>query len=436
MQTDQTTLTDLGLFNTGTEASVFDLINHTNTHNGREQLRALLQKPLRNKAAIEETQTILRHIQTCLPQWDRRITNGTIKVVESMYESSTSRFHQKETIGSTFFRVLHAGDHSLLLFSAKHVFDFLKGMQALANLLNLSDDSTQVKTHCEEIRSLLQDEALSLFHASDTCDQWKEKELLALADFCRYPFRNRMFRLLELHALLDAWQSMAMAGSRLSFSYPVFTAHEKPLLTFKQLRHPLINQPVPYDLTMDENQHFLFLTGANMAGKSTFIKSIGVAVYLAHCGMPVPAEEMTLVYFKGIVSNIHIQDNITAGESFFFNEVQRIKTTVQQIQQEGHWLVLIDELFKGTNMDDAMKCSAAIVQGLLGISNALFVLSTHLYELGIQFENKPGLLFRYFETLMVDEDFRFTYLLREGICRDRIGFMILKQSGLLNLLKN
>jgi DNA mismatch repair protein MutS len=434
MQTDQTTLTDLGLFSTGADPSIFDLINHTDTHNGREKLRALLQKPLPNKAAIEETQRILQHIQTCLPQWDRRITNGTVKVVESMYEASTSRFQKKETIGSGFFRVLHAGDHSLLLFSATHVFDFLKGMLVLSNLLINSDDTTRLKTYCNEIQEIVADQALSLVQTDDTCDQWKEKDRLALADFCRYPFRNRMFRLLELHALLDAWQSMAMAGNRLSFHYPVFATSEKPLLTFNHLRHPLINQPVPYDLSMDEQQHFLFLTGANMAGKSTFIKSIGVAVYLAHCGMPVPAEQMTLVYFRGIVSNIHIQDNITAGESFFFNEVQRIKTTVEHIQQEGHWLVLIDELFKGTNTDDAMKCSAAIVQGLVGIPNALFVLSTHLYELGMQFENKPGLLFRYFETLMIEDDFRFTYMLREGICRDRIGFMILKKSGLLDMI--
>ncbi|MFM7709379.1 MAG: MutS-related protein [Ferruginibacter sp.] len=434
MQTDQTTLTDLGLFSTGAEPSVFDLINQTDTHNGREKLRALLQKPLPNKTAIEETQQILQHIQTCLPQWDRRITNGTIKVVESMYESSTSRFQQKETIGHTFFRVMHGSDHSLLLFSATHLIDFLQGMQALTHLLIHTNDTTRLKTYCHEIQDLLQDPALSLLHTTDTHNQWKEKEQLALADFCRYPFRNRMFRLLELHALLDAWQSMARVGSRLSFNYPVFTTSEKPMLIFKQLRHPLINQPVPYDLRMDEQHHFLFLTGANMAGKSTFIKSMGVAVYLAHCGMPVPAEQMTLVYFRGIVSNIHIQDNITAGESFFFNEVQRIKTTVEHIQQEGHWLVLIDELFKGTNTDDAMKCSAAIVQGLLSMSNALFVLSTHLYELGVQFENKPTVLFRYFETIMKEDDFRFTYRLQEGICRDRIGFMILKKSGLLNLL--
>ena len=94
-----------------------------------------------------------------------------------------------------------------------------------------------------------------------------------------------------------------------------------------------------YDLELNPDHNFLFLTGANMAGKSTLIKSVGSAVFLAHLGMGVPAEKMTLTLFDGLLTNINVVDNIAKGESYFFNEVQRVKNTVEKINNGKKWLV-------------------------------------------------------------------------------------------------
>ena len=133
---------------------------------------------------------------------------------------------------------------------------------------------------------------------------------------------------------------------------------------------------------MNPEHNFLFLTGANMAGKSTLIKSVGSAVFLAHIGMGVPAQEMKLTLFDGLLSNINVVDNIAKGESFFFNEVQRIKNTIQKINDGKKWLVLIDELFKGTNVQDAMKCSSTVIKGLIKIKNSLFIFPHIFTKLG------------------------------------------------------
>jgi len=121
----------------------------------------------------------------------------------------------------------------------------------------------------------------------------------------------------------------------------------------------MLAEPVAYDLTMDKNANFIFLTGANMAGKSTLIKAIGLSVYLAHLGMGVPAFQMQLTLFDGILTNINVEDNLVKGESYFFNEVKRIRETIIKITNGKRWLVLIDEIFKGTNIQDAMKCSTS-----------------------------------------------------------------------------
>ncbi|MBS1564782.1 MAG: DNA mismatch repair protein MutS, partial [Bacteroidetes bacterium] len=139
--------------------------------------------------------------------------------------------------------------------------------------------------------------------------------------------------------------------------------------------------------------------------------------------------------FDGILRNINVEDNIVKGESYFFNEVQRIKNTITTINNGRKWLVLIDELFKGTNVQDAMKCSDAVIRGLIKIPNSLFILSTHLYEIGEGLRAFPNILFRYFETSVSDEQLEFSYQLKEGISNDRLGYLILKREKVVELLE-
>jgi DNA mismatch repair protein MutS len=179
----------------------------------------------------------------------------------------------------------------------------------------------------------------------------------------------------------------------------------------------------------------LFLTGANMAGKSTLIKAVGSAVFLAHIGMGVPVKEMELSLFDGLLSNINVSDNIAKGESYFFNEVQRIKNTIYKINDGKKWLVLIDELFKGTNVQDAMKCSLAVIRGLIKIKNSLFILSTHLYEIGEELKDHSNISFKYFETNVTDDQLQFSYQLKEGISNDRIGYVILRREKVVEMLE-
>jgi DNA mismatch repair ATPase MutS len=172
-----------------------------------------------------------------------------------------------------------------------------------------------------------------------------------------------------------------------------------------------------------------------MAGKSTFIISIGTAVYLDHLGMGVPALEMKISLFEGMLSNINIMDNLSKGESYFYNEVQRIKSTISKINDGRQWLILIDELFKGTNVEDAMKCSNIVIEGLIKIPESIFILSTHLYEIGEGLKKHANISFNFFETKLINEEFSFSYQLKDGISNDRLGYLILKKEGVISMLE-
>jgi len=139
--------------------------------------------------------------------------------------------------------------------------------------------------------------------------------------------------------------------------------------------------------------------------------------------------------FDGLISNINVVDNIAKGESYFFNEVQRIKNTVQKVSDGKKWLVLMDELFKGTNVQDAMRCSLTVIKGLIKVKTSLFILSTHLYEIADQLTDLPTIAFRYFETIVQDDALSFSYQLKDGISSDRLGYLILKRENVVDMLE-
>jgi DNA mismatch repair ATPase MutS len=143
---------------------------------------------------------------------------------------------------------------------------------------------------------------------------------------------------------------------------------------------------------------------------------------------------MELSFFHGILSNIQVQDNIFKGESYFYSEVQRIKNTIIKISDGKNWLILIDEMFKGTNVEDAKNCSLAVIRGLLHNRHSLFILSTHLYEIADELQKDTNIIFKHFESQVIDDILYFTYQLKDGIAKEKIGYLILKREKVLDLL--
>ena len=204
---------------------------------------------------------------------------------------------------------------------------------------------------------------------------------------------------------------MATAAKKFNFVFPTWLNSETPQLEVIAAIHPLVPNPIDNTISLSSQTNLFFLTGANMAGKSTFIKTIGIVIYLAHIGIGAPAAKLTLSLFDGLITNLTIADNVVKGESYFFNEVQRIKNTIEKIIDGKKYFVLIDELFKGTNIQDAMKCSTVVIEGLQNLRNSLFIISTHLYEISDGLKKYNNIQFGYFETEVRQKELVFHYQL-------------------------
>ena len=436
MEIDKTTLTDLCILNAEEEFSVFNKLNFCQTVGGRDKLFDNFSRPLHTIEAIEGIQNTIKLILENQQYWPRQITNGSVMVIEKFYQSMVDEIPSGSSAFAAFnYKLFHGPDFSLVKYSVGHSFDFIKGMQLLLQYYNKEDTPLPFKKLLDKAQQLINKEQFAIVAGNNKITELTIPQQLQLANFIRYHYKQNMLSLIEIYSQLDAWHGMAMAVKHYGLTFPTFIPGDKPLLEAKGLYHILLQQPVTYDMTLNPACNFLFLTGANMAGKSTFIKSIGAAVFLAHIGMGVPAQQMHLSLFDGILSNINVVDNLGKGESYFYNEVKRIKSTVSKVADGRKWLILIDELFKGTNVEDAMKCSSAVIEGLVKISRSLFILSTHLYEIGEGLKKYPNISFNYFETAVQNDQLLFSYQLKEGISNDRLGYLILKNEGVVDMLQ-
>ncbi len=435
METDKTTLNDLSVFEQEEEFSIFHKINFTRTVGGRERLRDILNKSLTDIAAIQNMQKTLQLLINKQDTWPLTISNGSVLMIHKFYESIVDRIPDRPTISSAYlYKIFHAPDFSLVKYSTGHAFDFLKGMQKiLDNFLNTGAPHNLMIV-LEKIKLRMDKVQLNQILSKKKYSDLSMAEMLGFANFIRYHYKQNFLEIIELYFQLDAWYGMAMAVKEYELVFPEFFDSEEPQLKAGGLYHLLLPSPVAYNVELNQKNNFIFLTGANMAGKSTFIKAVGAAVFLAHTGMGVPVKSMHLSLFDGLLSNINVVDNISKGESYFYNEVQRIKKTIIKINDGRKWLILIDELFKGTNIKDAMKCSTVVIEGLIKIKSTLFILTTHLYEIGEELRNYPNIDFKYFETGVKDDQLIFNYNLKDGISDDRLGYLILKREKVLELL--
>lgn len=436
MRNDKTTLKDLSIFTSDAGEGIFDLLDHAATQAGRNMLKKHVLNPPDSVEALQELQDTIKFWTVNADRWPQIISNGTLVMLEKFFEAADTTPPSGFTLmlGNFFQKLLNKNQYFFTQFSLSHLADFLKGCIELTALLDAQDVPALLKRELEVMQKELEHRL-----TADIVKVNKQTPFKTLSDLsykAHREIKNPVARLMNHYARIDAWRALALATTKNKWVFPELMPPLPLHFETKGLYHPLLQTPVAYDIAFNERQNFLLLTGANMSGKTTFMRAIGVGALLAHIGTGVPAAAMRISYLQGIITNMHVEDNLLKGESYFFAEVQRMKLTAENLLQHQPHLVLMDELFKGTNVHDAYECTRAVVEGLMNRPHHLMVLSTHLYEVAQHFKDTPGIQFAYFITNMAkDGSYEFTYELKEGISNDRIGYRILQKQGVLDLLK-
>jgi DNA mismatch repair ATPase MutS len=247
----------------------------------------------------------------------------------------------------------------------------------------------------------------------------------------------------QLPQWLTAWENLEASISLANFAYlnpdyvfPEFISDlenkDQPILTAKGLGHPLIpaDQIVCNDFSLNKSGEAFIITGSNMSGKSSFLKTIGVNLCLAYAGGPVNAGSFQSALFR-IFTCIKINDSIVDGFSFFYTEVKRLKALLDALRANHSLplLFLIDEIFKGTNNRERLVGSRSYIRNLIG-QNGAGLVATHDLELIKLADDFPSITNCHFREKVADGKMVFDYKLRPGPCPTTNALKIMRMEGL------
>lgn len=248
-------------------------------------------------------------------------------------------------------------------------------------------------------------------------ESWKEKSGRSLG------------RWVDTIAELETLNSLAIiAMDHPEWGVPEITSGNS-VITAVNMGHPLVRGAVCNDLTMEKNSGILLITGSNMSGKSTLLRTVGINLVLAYAGAPVFAQQFSCSMFQ-IYTCMRVSDNLGESISSFYAELLRIKQIVSSAKTERKIFFLLDEIFKGTNSQDR-HAGAKVLIRQLSKAGAIGMVSTHDLELGdLERESDRKIRNYHFREYYTNDEIHFDYKLRRGISTTRNAMYLIKMAGI------
>ncbi|TXG36831.1 MutS-related protein [Seonamhaeicola maritimus] len=233
----------------------------------------------------------------------------------------------------------------------------------------------------------------------------------------------------EVVSFFDAYNSLGnYVYNHPDFIFPEIV-EKRAVIKAENLGHPLLDKTkrVDSDLTID-NEQFFIVTGANMAGKSTFLRTVSLHIVMANIGLPICAETSQYSPVK-LITSMRTTDSLTDDSSYFFSELTRLKFIVDTIAYEPYFIVL-DEILKGTNSTDKAIGSKKFVEKLVA-SNATGIIATHDLSLCEIEEELEDVKNYYFDAEIIDDELHFDYKLKKGVCQNMNASFLLKKMDIV-----
>ena len=433
---DKQTIKDLEIFvDSRSLNSISSYYNQTKTFGGRMFLFQLMKHPITDIAELRQRTELIRFLSET--GFELKINSGQFEFIEHYQRLNIAPL--RNNFVDAFVQNL-----SYKINPSNNYYIIKSGVQQLTYLfIQLKEkfeglDETEIPEKLDTFRRYISD----VIYKPEFQVLYSKKlkitnaKLNKLDNLFRKKYKNELSEVLKLVYMLDAFTSISKVAKQNNLAFPVYSDSNTQSLFIENFYHPLLNNAVPYSIEISESTNLCFLTGPNMAGKSTFLKSVGLSIYLAHIGFPVPATKMITTIYHGIVTTINLSDDLNRGYSHFYSEVSRIKETALKLKEKEKLFVIFDELFRGTNVKDAFDASLLIIKSFANISDSTFFISTHITEVAEKINNLSNIDFKYFDSKLVDNVPTYDYKLEKGISYERLGLYILKNENIIEILES
>lgn len=435
---DRQTLNDLSIFqNNNSNRSICGLFSHTITIGGNEALQEMFNNPLSDPVSIRERIDALSYIE-----------KHNVKISLNKNDYDFVEFYLKKHYQERPFSIITRFIEKMIYVFKFNENDYYVIKTGIENSLSILDNLIRFASSLDDnLPKKIKDfQSIILNSFGPEELEWLKQiikktkhsatDIAKIDHFFRQIAYERMKTLLNIAYQLDVYQSVNLTGKTLGFTLPMVNETNEKELILEGLFHPFITNAKSNDIEFNLEKNVSFITGTNMAGKSSLLKSIGIAVYLSQLGFPVPAKRMVTPTFDGLITTINLADDLEQGHSHFYKEVLRVKHVAEKLNQSKNILVIFDELFRGTNVKDAYDASLAIITAFAKVKTCFFVVSTHIVEVAHELSSIENINFRYMETIFEGKNPVNSYKLLEGITEERLGMWIVKNEQILEIIKD
>ena len=435
---DKQTLDDLSIFAQRGKASVFQVFNKTATAGGSELLEDWFNYPLSDAAEIEERAETVGHFiknPTAFPfetNWfDQALFYLDMTDERSRLHSGPRSIQDRvQTLlgADTTYKKITSG-----IISCTIIIHKWKALLAASSIFQ--DSNSAYNRQLQRFARTLSGSSLDELPLLNEKQKLEREDVIRYDNILRFEEKELFLSMLRDIYTLDVFITAAQVAQDHQYTMAQVDTSDQEELAYDEVFHPLIPGAKGNSIVMDKMHNITFLTGANMAGKSTFMKSLGIALFLAHVGLPVPAKKLVFSPRDAMYTSINLPDNIQMGYSHFYAEVLRIKKVAQQLAEGKKLFVIFDEMFRGTNVKDAYEGTVEVVRRIYQHPRCQFILSTHILEAGEELRvSHPTIQYVYLPTVMKNGTPTYTYSLQKGITADRHGMIIIENEGIIDLL--
>src|SRR5688572_8743210 len=429
MRVDPATLSDLAILDSDLDgSSLFALLDRTATKIGRSRLRRRMRELPGSTQELRDCQDAVRYLALA-----REAPRQVIEALRpDLLDSYLGLRWQTLTARTAVTRiaervVLRMGYRDALRQISEGVSALRTMVDGLPILIELlAGGSMLLSRYAQELSDLCEQDVMRALRYQT--GRKSLRHILEADRLARSTGAAPLRRCAEIVAEVDVLGAMAAATREHGWSFPEIV-DDAGVIELKELRHPFLPLGSKNDVIVVNPQRVLALTGPNMAGKSTTLKAVGIAVYLAHLGCGVPASRARVSRFEVMMSSLVIRDSIARGESYYLSEVRRIRDLVRTLETNPRVFAILDEPFKGTNVHDASDATTLLLDGLCAQRESTVIVATHLASVVRSREHDPALVTAHLRAVEGPSGPEFDYLLQRGISEQRLGMVLLEREG-------
>lgn len=427
---DKQTIKDIELFpEKGNDYSIFSFYDRTSTAGGQEKLYKYFKTPISDLEILANRKLEIEFFfnANCLLQLKARqidfiehyLRNRRVPLKDHIIDATANWLSNKLKPNGDYYIITEG--ISYIIYLLIDLDSYLKQIETLVIPKPLAHQFLILKEFIS--RNPLKE---IIINTSKKTQNLSFSLINKLDYYFRVKRKNAFREVLDIVYEIDVLQALSQLMKQESLTLPEFMSDSIPTFEVVDCFHPFLNNPVSNSFSFNSNKTLCFLTGPNMSGKSTFLKSIGLIIYLAHLGFPVPAKQLRTSLFNGLFTTINLSDSLNLGYSHFYSEVKRVKDIAIKIKTTENIVVIFDELFRGTNVKDAYDATLMIISALSRIKGNFFFISTHLLEVAESLNHQNRITFKCFESNLKNQKPVYDFKLKEGISKERIGISIIK----------